>query len=555
MNFEQLKGEAIFAGKLYKIPEYQRYYEWEEKESEGQIGQINQFWEDLKSYIDSTNPFPLGVFILQENGSTYEVVDGQQRLTTLVILLRALIDTLKERNRNFTEWELFLINPYKGKPILEIQPQDNLFFQNCIIKGEDCQNPSTLSQRRIKEAKDFFLRKLKSLEDEKLEKLQELIRKRIFVFVIKVLDKKEASYMFELHNSRGKPLSNLDKLKSFILHRLYVKNAPRRVIDYVYNTFGEIYRIEFEILQALEEKGITTRLTEEDILTAFGNLIFSYEYNFEKLKKSLKEKNAEELEGFVSNLYRSFKAVKNFIKDDSDYANYIKDYLPLKFNFILPFLVRIYGTEFQNREKFLKIFEKLLFVHNLAYTNARIEYRIKTFLENFNIFSNPEEFEKKVFETLHKEGYWNERRLLENLKGYMYNALARIILKRYEISLSIYEYNVISKGEYIHKEPWQLEHIAPQNLKNKEISGYRKCEDFEEKYLNSLGNLLLVSKWHNIALGDKPSAEKLNSYKNESPFQHHKEVEQFSENGIWSCGSIEQRLKRLEDFVKTEWRL
>ena len=552
MNFEQLKGEAIFAGKLYRIPEYQRYYEWEVKET---TGQVNQFWEDLNGYIDSSNSFPLGVFILQENESIYEIVDGQQRLTTLIILLRTLIDTLKERNKNYTEWELFLINPYKKKPILEIQPQDNLFFQNCIIKGEDCQNPSTISQKRIKEAKDFFLKKLKFLDDEKLEKLQELIRKRIFVFVIKVLDKKEASYMFELHNSRGKPLSNLDKLKSFILHRLYVMNAPKRVIDYVYNTFGEIYRTEFEILQALEEKGITTKLTEEDILTAFGNLIFSYEYNFEELKKSLKEKNTEELENFVSHLYRSFKAVKNFIKDGSDYANYLKDYLPLKFNFILPFLIKIYETEFQNREKFLKIFERLLFVHNLAYTNARIEYRIKASLENLNISSNPEEFEEKVFETLHREGYWSKQRLLENLKGHMYNTLARIILKRYELSLSVYEYNVISKGEYIHKEPWELEHIAPQNLKNKEISGYRKCENFEEKYLNSLGNLLLVSKRHNIALGDKPFNEKLSSYKEESPFKHHQEVEQFSENGEWSCDSIEQRLKKLEEFVKNEWRL
>jgi len=550
MNFEQLRGRGIFAGKLYAVPEYQRYYEWEvEKE-------VGQFWEDISNYLYSESPFPLGVFILQESENIYEIVDGQQRLTTLIILLRALIETFKSRGKEATKLEKLLIDPYEEKPTLKVQEQDNPFFENCIIKGKDCQNPRTASQKKIKEAKDFFIKKLSNLSDEELDKLNNLLEERIFVFVIKVSDKKEASYMFELHNSRGKPLSNLDKLKSFILHKLYTENAVPGKINYIYNTFGEIYKTAFEISRLLEDRKIPpSYLSEDEILTGFGNLWSNYNYKFEELKKSIKTKSVEELEKFVGDLLKAFKAVETFVRDDSDYANYIRDYIPLKFNFILPFLMKIYSLELSNREKFLKVLEKLLFVHNLAFTNAWVEYRIGYSLKDLNKNTNVEEFERNLFATLEKENYWSKQRLFDNLRGNMYNDLTRIILKRYEISLNSYGYQPISKSEYIHKEPWELEHIAPRSLEKKQIEGYTKCDAFEERFLNSLGNLLLVSKGHNIALGDRPFKEKLKSYKELSPFKHHKEIEQFSENGFWSCNSIERRLANLVRFVENEWRL
>jgi uncharacterized protein with ParB-like and HNH nuclease domain len=557
MDFERLEGNEIFVGKLYEIPEYQRYYEWEVGKK--YIGQVDQFWEDIKGYFDSSNPFPLGVFILQKNGRVYEIVDGQQRLTTLVILLRSLIETLKERveKDNATTWEKLLIDPYSGKPVLKVQEQDKLFFENCIIRGEDCSNPKTNSQRRIKEAKEFFDKKLKKLTDEELKKLENLLNNRIFVFVIKVSDKKEASYMFELHNARGKPLSNLDKLKSYILHTLYIKNAPSGEIDYVYNTFGEIYRIVYEIDNQLKRDGFSSEnLDEDNILTAFGNILFNYDYRgIEHLKsKRIKEASLKDIKEFVLELYRAFQAVESFVKDSSTYACYVKDFIPLKFNFVLPLLIKVYSLKLPNREEFLKVLDRLLFIHNLAFTNAWIEKRLRNTLINFNKNTTPEKFEENIFSSLENESFWSYDRLLTNLKGHMYNNLSRVILKRYEIHLNrSLNYDGILQCENVQKDPWQLEHIAPRSLEWEKIPGYERSEEFLKGCLHSLGNLLLISQRHNIVVGNKPFEEKLKSYKN-SPLKHHREVEKFSKNGIWNCDSIKQRLEFIVNFARNEWR-
>ena len=92
--------EEFFQGeKQYKIPVYQRAYSWEEK-------QWNTFLEDLEEATRSENCYFFGNISLEESkNNTAEIIDGQQRITTIIIFIRALYNILekKEFNENQTK--------------------------------------------------------------------------------------------------------------------------------------------------------------------------------------------------------------------------------------------------------------------------------------------------------------------------------------------------------------------------------------------------------------------------------------------------------------------
>ena len=105
------------------------------------------------------------------------------------------------------------------------------------------------------------------------------------------------------------------------------------------------------------------------------------------------------------------------------------------------------------------------------------------------------------------------------------------------------------------KEP-QIEHIAPQTQNDKKVaSGYCEYdEDFKEKYLNCIGNLMLIAEGHNISIGNKPFNEKLQSYQNSSMLQH-REIKEFANGKKWDKNSINKRHEKLEEFILKTWSL
>lgn len=164
--------KSFFEGsKQYTIPIYQRAYSWKEK-------QWNEFLEDLKEATKGENHYFFGNVLLEKKlnneTSDIDIIDGQQRITTIIIFVRALCNELKNRaktetlktdmtNENFIQYmqEDYLIN--RAKPKLKAVKYDEDYFRDLIIKGDENKHkPQTPSQERIKEAKEFFEKKLKN---------------------------------------------------------------------------------------------------------------------------------------------------------------------------------------------------------------------------------------------------------------------------------------------------------------------------------------------------------------------------------------------------------
>ena len=158
----------LTGNQVFDIPVYQRGYAWERKN-------LEDLWEDLY-YLDPSKKHYFGTVLLKDSGKTaraalatlkrLDVIDGQQRLTTVLILLREIISQLKEISTNELRGEVDALersylkdgSNYKLNPLGD----DGEFFHHVVIDGNDFLSGATTthSQRRLTEARAFFRERL-----------------------------------------------------------------------------------------------------------------------------------------------------------------------------------------------------------------------------------------------------------------------------------------------------------------------------------------------------------------------------------------------------------
>ena len=153
-------------------------------------------------------------------------------------------------------------------------------------------------------------------------------------------------------------------------------------------------------------------------------------------------------------------------------------------------------------------------------------------------------------------GYWSDTVMKSVLdSGNMYNSqVLKYLLWEYEAGIQ-------NKGYNIHKislENEQIEHISPQRPdKGRLATGYTTPynDDFEENFLNCLGNLMLISGSHNASIGNKPFKEKLKSYKENPLLNQQAEIKDFClQEEKWGRNQIESRKNKIVDFCEKRWK-
>jgi len=241
ISAEKLVVKDIFSDDyLFTIPNYQRPYSWEEEH-------CTQLLDDLHSFAfkgDDFNDLPpyfLGsaVIIKRPNVRNAQIVDGQQRLTTLTILLSCLRYVIEEKENKDTISDFIYQkgNKLKGTSAtfrLKTRVRDQEFF-NKIIQDEKglpnyFENPEELSfandaqAQMLSNAKallEEFIKKKYSQED--LEHLATYIIQKCVIVVVASTDEEMAFRIFNVLNDRGKDLTIADILKSEILEKISEK--------------------------------------------------------------------------------------------------------------------------------------------------------------------------------------------------------------------------------------------------------------------------------------------------------------------------------------------
>lgn len=242
---ELLSMSKIFTEKIFRIPDYQRGYAWTEKE-------IKDFWGDICRLEEKKNHY-VGVLTLEKtsnekynnwaddlwiiNAKSYEpyyVVDGQQRLTTSIILIFTLLKIMEERGiekLNYTSQEE-IIRKYmyefreKNKNRTYIygyeseNPSYNFLvreiYEDNIINSSD--NGMTIYTKNLLSAKTFFYNQLKNMNKGELESIFSKITQRFLFNMYIISDDIDVYVTFETMNNRGKLLSDLELLKNRLIY-------------------------------------------------------------------------------------------------------------------------------------------------------------------------------------------------------------------------------------------------------------------------------------------------------------------------------------------------
>lgn len=228
------------ADSKYKIPQYQRPYKWEGD-------QVHQLWDDIyEAYENNEKNYFLGSIITakprdNENSSYVDVVDGQQRLTTLTILLcvvRDLYPNINANNEDDKAVKLVMIHHsisefgQNERLKLNTHAQHQSDFERLILKGDtkELKRPYKYQIRTDEEPKFKFINtatifkdKLQQLGEEEAGNFINYLFNQVQIIRIDCTDRQFAIKLFQVLNDRGMDLSAADLIKSFLLEKLYKK--------------------------------------------------------------------------------------------------------------------------------------------------------------------------------------------------------------------------------------------------------------------------------------------------------------------------------------------
>ncbi|MCX6592166.1 MAG: DUF262 domain-containing protein [Acidobacteria bacterium] len=226
-------GSVFANGNLYRVPEFQRDYSWQEENWE-------DLWNDLTEVHESGSTHYFGAIVLQSTAADrFTVIDGQQRLATVSLLALAVLDrirTLVDRGVNADENKLryeLLFSQFIGSrdpaslrasSKLTLNKTDDGFYQHFMVQFRQPINPRRLepSERRMWEAFKYFQQKLVAQFGEQpdgehlADFLATTVARRLMFIQILVEDELSAYTVFETLNARGTALTASDLLKNYL---------------------------------------------------------------------------------------------------------------------------------------------------------------------------------------------------------------------------------------------------------------------------------------------------------------------------------------------------
>lgn len=533
-----------------KVPDYQRAYSWDDT-------QIEQFLLDIKEYLDKDINYYIGHFLFEkkDNEKIGYIIDGQQRLTTIIIFLSSAFEKIKKLNNGELAPEE--LNIYKsiieenGKIKFSTVDYDNkLFKERVIYREKGVVKPDTQSQSRILEAVKYFNKKL---EKETIENLINMVKiiTNASCTLNEVLNQSEAVQMFIYQNDRGKHPTDLEIIKSLFMYNIYgCSDNKINDLNYIKEKFETIYK-NISYIENLVNENDVLKIT---LKTYYKDL---NENSIDRIKEDINNNIAKDklnfIKSFTEELEKNFQYLKYFFEDEKKYL-YIHSIITLGINIDLyPFIVGIYRFEINedDKKKLIESLENLLIRIKLIGSRANIISRIKDkyeqFIEEGDINPIIDIINELKNTTDWWWAYWNNDRLIENIE-YVSHEYAKFILWKYENSFGDRSFEF-----RYDKEKINLEHIAPQKEPDTKPHGYGDYNDEEfTNLIYCLGNLILLSEKHNKSIGNTIFSEK---YKTYTYLKQQEEIRNMvSENGTWGKSMIKKRKKKIVDFVMSYYK-
>ncbi|NVP18173.1 DUF262 domain-containing protein [Candidatus Gracilibacteria bacterium] len=551
-------SEILGNGKKYKVPEFQRDYSWSEENWQ-------DLWEDINNIeVENTDHY-MGTIVLQnmQENDNYRVVDGQQRLTTMSIIILAIIGFLKElieKNidvENNKERIDLLLKGYIGtKDItslfyttkLELNKNNNNFYKTYLLEYTKPANTGKLrdSEKLLYEAYIYFKKQIsEKFQNDNGEKVSDFFKNiisRRFIFIQIIVDDDISAYtVFETLNARGVELTTTDLLKNYLFSivssngsnvNIEIEETWQHIVDlvglkdfpnflrYFINSKNQLVRHERlfkEVKKLVNSPSKVLELLRELEKTAYLYVAIKNPnddfWNLHTNKKEI-QKSLEELKLFgVTQPIPLLFAVYDKLGDIfSDILRYIS---------IISFRYNVIGK--LNPNELEKVYNK---ISQKIYSG---ELQTKQDIVNMfaSIYVNDNDFEN-IF----------ENKSISTKQG---KKIIKYILIKIE--------NYLSQSEYDFEETnITIEHILPENYTTewKDIFGNEI-----DNYIYKLGNYTLLKESENRGIGNKNYEEKVGIYKN-SPYKITSDKINYDE---WNSSTLSKRQKELAKLAKTIWRI
>ncbi|MBL9027446.1 MAG: DUF262 domain-containing protein [Myxococcales bacterium] len=214
---------------IFRIPRYQRPYAWTQENAQELLSDLLAFMGDGGGKVADLPPYFLGSIVLakEDHKPEADVIDGQQRLTTLTILLAVLRDL--EPEYGLTEYLYQTGNRAAGTPDqyrVFLRSRDEEFFREHVQATGGLAKLAAITrslpdaQKRIRENANLFRRELEKLTPERRQRLASYIVQRCYLVVVSTPDEDSAFRIFSVLNDRGLDLSHADILKAEIISRI-----------------------------------------------------------------------------------------------------------------------------------------------------------------------------------------------------------------------------------------------------------------------------------------------------------------------------------------------
>lgn len=545
----------VFCDKYeFEIPKYQRPYSWGVEQAETLVDDLLQFLAEQPSDISKSNPYFLGSIVLIKSGEpTSQVVDGQQRLTTLTLLMSILRELatpgIAKSNDNliFQKGDEGLMT--KDKPRLKIRSKDQSFFYKYIQEKNKLDELFVLkdklndSQEKIKRNARIIHEKLSDCDSKLLTRLTQFLMNGCFVVVVTTPDVDSAYRIFSVMNDRGLELSATDILKSLITGSIPEANG----LQDNYTTKWE------DIEEQVGRDNFTSLFSHIRMLEmrskSKSNVVsdFKKEIQPEKAPKEfIDDKLVPYAKAFSEILDERFtgREYQRDIDDSFSWLNRIdnSDWVPTAIYYISK-----YRQEPKRVNQFLKLLECLASVQMV--NRISVNYRITRYASILKEIDDGNELEDKstiMLSRIEKDD------AIEQLNGPLYQMrqIRTMVLLRLDSELG--------DGTATYNHPRiTVEHVMPQNPKEGSQWGtWCPTEKEHEELVHTIGNLALLSQTKNSAANNYEFEKKKTAYFN--PKEGHSAftlTSQIIGENEWTPEIIRKRQELLVNKLIETWDL
>jgi hypothetical protein len=577
----------LFSDNILSVPTYQRAYAWEAEH-------LKNYVADLKSQPqDPSKSYFFGTILLSATGPTgsqryriYSVVDGQQRLTTTCLFVSAAYHRLRTLDPSHTpddEWSRFVRDRTVRK--FHTISEDDAFFER-LVEGQelgdnDCDTPS---KRRLLAAFKFFGSELAPMPPSMVKRLLDVLwNSQILIWAVS--SNAEATQIFELQNDRGKRLTNLEAVKSYLMHGIYLAptETAEQDLTVVQSDFAAIYR-HAEILDARFDSPDEDQLLSYHCASYEDWIQIQNDEGWRRPKELIKvllsrvpsDQRVQWIKNFSQRLARSFAtAIQITSARDNGGIPSLGELTALRRTASFwPILLKLWpydrASDSQNFSASVALMATFAFRSAVAGKRADTgEPELRRLARDF-----AGDFQELRQTLAAMQTKWNIPKSyeqgLESQEFFEYGGLATYLLWKYENHLRN------QQGRRTTQLSWQAlmlpssaavryakDHIEPRDPNNPVLQrlvtwpGEEEPRPFAEVCLNRLGNLVLDTISTGAAKSNRPFVERIAHYTANTQFLSQGEiVSSFARRGQdgalhWDESCIVARQAKLVSFAQT----